>query len=68
MTVRTYLSQLQYEIYASPDPTYMKVEEVEVNLKNSYIKGRRISSSYFVNLEASIKAKCKKEVFFEILI
>lgn len=66
MTVRTYLSQLQYEIYASPDPTYMKVEEVEVNLKNSYIKGRRISSSYFVNLEASIKAKCKKETFFEV--
>lgn len=66
MTVRTYLSQLQYEINDTPNPSYMKVEEVEVNLKNSYIKGRRISSSYFVNLEASIKAKCKKEVFFEV--
>ena len=66
MTVRTYLSQLQYEIYDTPNPSYMKVEEVEVNLKNSYIKGRRISSSYFVNLEASIKAKCKKEFFFEV--
>ena len=66
MTVRTYLSQLQYEINDTPNPSYMKVEEVEVNLKNSYIKGRRISSSYFVNLEASIKAKCKKEFFFEV--
>ena len=66
MTVRTYLSQLQYEIYDTPNPSYMKVDEVEVNLKNSYIKGRRISSSYFVNLEASIKAKCKKKVFLEV--
>ena len=66
MTVRTYLSQLQYEIYNTPDPTYMKVDEVKVDMKNSYVKRMRSSSSYFVNVEASIDAKCKRETFFEV--
>ena len=66
MTIRTYLSQLQYEIYDTPEPSYMKVDEVKVDMKNSYVKRMRSSSSYFVNVEASIKAKCKKETFFEV--
>ena len=66
MTIRTYLSQLQYEIYDTPDPSYMKVDEVKVDMKNSYVKRMRSSSSYFVNVEASIKAKCKKKTFFEV--
>lgn len=66
MTIRTYLSQLQYEIYDTPDPSYMKVDEVKVDMKNSYVKRMRSSSSYFVNVEAYIKAKCKKKTFFEV--
>ena len=31
MTIRTYLSQLQYEIYDTPDPSYMEVDEVKKN-------------------------------------
>lgn len=68
MTIRTYLSQLQYEIYDTPEPSYMKVDEVKVDMKNSYVKRMRSSSSYFVNVEAYIKAKCKKETFFEVQV
>lgn len=66
MTIRTYLSQLHYEIYDTPEPSYMKVDEVKVDMKNSYVKRMRSSSSYFVNVEAYIKAKCKKKTFFEV--
>lgn len=68
MTIRTYLSQLQYEIYDTPEPSYMKVDEVKVDMKNSYVKRMRSSSSYFVNVEAYIKAKCKKGTFFEVQV
>lgn len=66
MTVRTYLKNLTYKINDVPEPSYMKVDDVEVKVENSYIKGVRLLSSYFVDVSASIKAKCKMSTFFEI--